>query len=102
MFLKCLRTSSRDTTEDRPPETLDAALPVDVPKATRAQLPHLSYSSWPGIQGRILPLLPVHTEHLIQLRNRGLGLKALKCFCYSCHMVFMSLCNPHTCVYLVT
>ena len=57
-FSGAYRTSSRDTTEDRPSETLDAALPVDVPKATRAQLLHLSYSSWPRIQGGILPLLP--------------------------------------------
>ena len=57
-FSQACRTSSRDTTEDRPSETLDASLPVDVLKATRAQLPHLSYSSWPRIQGGILPLLP--------------------------------------------
>ena len=57
-FSGACRTSSRDITEERPSETLDATLPVDVPKATRAQLLCLSYSSWPGIQGGILPLLP--------------------------------------------
>ena len=57
-FSWACRTSSRDTTEDRPSETLDAALPVDVPKATRTQLSHLSYRAWPMIQGGILPLLP--------------------------------------------
>ena len=31
-FSQACRTSSRDITEDRPSETLDAAIPVDVPK----------------------------------------------------------------------
>ena len=57
-FSQDCRTSSRDTTEDRPSETLDAALPVDVPKATRAQFLCLSYSARPRIQGGILSLLP--------------------------------------------
>ena len=55
------------------PPILLAALPVDALKAIRAQLPRLSYSSWLGIQEGILSLLPVHREHLIQLRNKGLG-----------------------------
>ena len=52
------RTSSRDPTKDRPSETLDYAFPVDVPKATRAQLLCLSYNAWLRIQGGILSLLP--------------------------------------------
>ena len=57
-FSRSCRTSFRDTTEDKASETLDAALPVDVPKATRAQFLCLSYSARPRIQGGILSLLP--------------------------------------------
>ena len=56
----------------------------------------------PGSREESSLSFPVHREHLIQLRNRGLRQQALQCPDSSCHLVFTSLCNPHTRMYLVT